>query len=252
MDTKTFTGAVKAAGDADGLPEGTFKALVSVFGNVDSVGDVVMPGAFADSIEAWEAKGDPIPVIWSHDWADPYSHIGHVTKALETDDGLVVEAELDLANPKAEQVYRLLKGRRVTQFSFAYDVVDGAEAERDGEAVYELRKLDVHEVGPCLLGCNQETRLLSAKAPTVEVTVDPEKIAEAVNAAAADALATALQPLEARLDALESPGDETGPPGEPAASDDEPRVAKSPASPRPRPAQVLATFTTDLLKEMSR
>ncbi|MFI0914314.1 HK97 family phage prohead protease [Streptomyces abikoensis] len=162
--TKDCPARVKAAGEADGLGAGEFTALVSVFGNEDSVGDVVMPGAFADDLARWKAAGDPIPVIWSHDWADPFSHIGSVTDAKETAAGLVVTGQLDLDNPKAAQVFRLMKGRRVTQFSFAYDIQDAGWGERDGGPVYELRQLKLHEVGPTLVGANQETELISAKA----------------------------------------------------------------------------------------
>lgn len=162
--TKDCPARVKAAGEGDGLEAGQFTALVSVFGNKDSVGDVVVPGAFTKTLADWEAKGDPIPVIWSHDWGDPFSHIGHVVKAEETPDGLQVTGQIDMDNPKAEQVYRLLKGRRVTQFSFAYDVEDGAPVEKDGEDVFELKQLKLHEVGPTLIGANQETELLAAKA----------------------------------------------------------------------------------------
>ncbi|MFC5144286.1 HK97 family phage prohead protease [Streptomyces aureoversilis] len=164
MLTKDAPARVKAAGEGDGLGAGEFTAIVSVFGNEDSVGDVVMPGAFADDLARWKASGDPIPVIWSHDWSDPFSHIGHVTDARESAGGLLVTGQLDLDNPKAQQVFRLLKGRRVTQFSFAYDIEDGGWGERDGREVYELRKLKIHEVGPTLVGANQETELISAKA----------------------------------------------------------------------------------------
>lgn len=166
MQTKDFQAVVKAAGEADGLVEGQFEALVSVFGNEDSVGDVVMPGAFKADLDRWDAKGDPLPVIWSHDWADPFAHLGRVIKAEERDGGLWVQAQIDDldTNPKAAQVYRLLKGRRVTQFSFAYDVEDAGWGKRGDREVYELRQLKVHEVGPCLLGANQETELLAVKA----------------------------------------------------------------------------------------
>lgn len=167
MRTMDFKAAVLGAGDGD-LADGEIIALVSVFGNVDSYGDVVIPGAFGKSLVEWETRGDPIPFIWAHDWADPFSHIGVVRSAEETDAGLRVRAyispeEREL-NMKAAQVYRLLKNRRVTQFSFAFDVKDGGWAERDGREVYELRELKIHEIGPCLLGVNQETELIAAKA----------------------------------------------------------------------------------------
>lgn len=172
MRTKDFTARVKAAGVADGLAEGQFVALVSVFGNEDSVGDVVVPGAFTETLAAWAAKGDPIPVIWAHKWGDPFAHVGRVIKAVETLEGLEVTGQIDDltgddVNETAQQVYRLLKGRRVTQFSFAYDETESAWVKDDSHrwgGYYELRRLKLHEVGPCLVGANQETELLAAKA----------------------------------------------------------------------------------------
>ena len=169
MRTKDFTARVKAAGVADGLAEGQFVALVSVFGNEDSMGDVVRAGAFTETLAEWGAKGDPIPVIWAHKWGDPFAHIGTVIKATETLEGLEVMGQIDDlgTNPTADQVYRLLKGRRVTQFSFAYDEIESAWVKDDSNrwgGYWELRKLRLHEVGPCLVGANQETELLAAKA----------------------------------------------------------------------------------------
>ena len=140
---------------------GTFEAIVSVFGNVDLVGDRVVKGAFADSLAEWAASGDPIPVIWSHQWADPDMHIGAVTEAEERDEGLYVKGTLDLDAPVAAQVHRLLKSRRVREFSFAYDVLDEKKS-RDG--ANELLKLGIIEVGPTLKGANPDTVLIDAKA----------------------------------------------------------------------------------------
>lgn len=158
MEFKTAPVSIKAV---DG-ETGTFEALVSVFGNKDSYGDVVMPGAFAKTLAEWESKGDPIPVYWSHRMDDPDYNIGHVLEAKETDAGLLVKAQLDLGGGKADQVHRLLKGRRVTQFSFAYDVV----ADKKVDDVTELHEVKLYEVGPTPIGANQETELLAVKAAT--------------------------------------------------------------------------------------
>lgn len=180
---KHMTAPVMVKADSIDEEAGTFEAIVSVFNNIDSVGDVVMPGAFSDDLAEWAAKGDPIPVIWSHRWEDPEYHVGLVLEAKETDEGLWVKAQIDLDESKGQKVFRLLKGRRVTQFSFAYDILDGAWAERDGVDVYELRKLHVHEVGPTLIGANRDTRLLSAKADEKRLR---ELIDEAIAAKADD------------------------------------------------------------------
>ena len=110
--------------------------------NVDSGGDKIIPGAFAKSLAAWEAPGDPIPLYWSHRMDDPDYNIGHILEAKETDAGLWVKAQIDLDGPKAQQVYRLMKGRRVKQFSFSYDIEKAQPVtdEKSGDEVFELHE----------------------------------------------------------------------------------------------------------------
>jgi HK97 family phage prohead protease len=107
------------AGPDDGLNEGQFTAYASVFGNRDSYGDVVVPGAFSKDLARWEKSGNPIPLLFGHNMSNPDYNIGHIIKAEEDTVGLKVTCELDLENPKARQVYRMLKGRRINQMSFA-------------------------------------------------------------------------------------------------------------------------------------
>lgn len=170
----------KAAGELDPttnekLAEGEFVALAAVFGNVDSYGEKVAPGAFTDTLAAWAAKGDPIPVIWYHNWSDPFAHIGVVLWAKETDEGLLYKGRIDLEDPFAAKVYKLMKGRRVTQQSFGFDIVDAGEVVEDGVHVYEIRAVDLFEVGPCLVGVNQATELVDIKsASDSTASVEPE------------------------------------------------------------------------------
>lgn len=247
MLTKDAPARVKAAGEGDGLGAGEFTALVSVFGNEDSVGDVVMPGAFADDLARWKQSGDPIPVIWSHDWGDPFSHIGSVVEAKETSAGLLVTGQLDLANPKAEQVFRLLKGRRVTQFSFAYDILDGGWGERDGGEVYELRKLKVHEVGPCLVGANQETELLAAKAARVASGMKAGRVLSQKNFEALTAAYTAIgEVLEsATPEKATAPPSKNGDPGQPGSGEADGEQPSAQTEETPPAQQETEAETTD-------
>ena len=190
MRIKSCPVRIKAAGEHEGTDEGTFEAIVAAY-NLDSVGDKITPGAFAETLATWKAGGNPIPVLWSHMSHDPDYHIGEVLEAEERPEGLWVKARLDLEEgSKAAQVYKLLKGRRVTQFSFAYDVEEGAWVDqKDGEGYYELRKLKLYEVGPTLIGANQATELLDVKSSdgaTMRIAV------EGASASQADELRQAL------------------------------------------------------------
>src|SRR4051812_45924902 len=122
----------KALPDVNGKT-GLFEAIVSVFNNVDLVGDKVMPGAFDQTIQEWQDSGDPIPVVWSHDWADPNAILGSVDpQDLETTPvGLKAIGSMDLSNPFAAQVHSLMKQRLVKEFSFSY-VIRGEHTGRDG------------------------------------------------------------------------------------------------------------------------
>jgi len=156
-------------------PAGTFEAVVSVFGNVDLGGDRVQRGAFARTLEEWDASGDPIPVIFSHRWDDLDAHIGIVEEAAElapgderlpaelaANGGLWVKAALDIEEPFASRVFTLLERRSLREFSFAFDIApNGARQASDG--VTDLVDLNLHELGPTLKGMNPETALLNAK-----------------------------------------------------------------------------------------
>lgn len=157
-----------------GEEPGTFEAVVSVFGNVDLGGDRVLFGAFSKSLERWRESGDPIPVVWSHQWDDLDAHVGVVLEAKElppgdpalagtpiaANGGLWIKARLDTDEDFAARLWKRLERRSIREFSFAYDVID---ERRAGDGANDLVELDVIEVGPTLKGMNPATELLLAK-----------------------------------------------------------------------------------------
>lgn len=163
MKHKNVTVQVKATGD-DAQGEGTMVAYAAVFDNIDSYGDVIRRGAFTDTLAEWAASGNTLPLLYGHDMHDPWSNIGSVIEAVEDERGLKITAAFDFDNAKAAQVYRLVKEKRLTQMSFAYDVIDAASAEVDGEPAFELRKLKLYEVSVVPIGANQQTEILTVKA----------------------------------------------------------------------------------------
>jgi hypothetical protein len=199
MQVKTFPARVKTV--QDGLADGEFEALVSVFGNVDLQGDRVMPGAYAYWLGEWKASGDPLPVIWSHQHGDLNAYVGESTFGEERPEGLMIRGKLDLDDPAAVKVYKLLKGRRVNGWSFAYDVL-GAEPAEDA---MNLTKLWVYEVGPCLLPANEATQTLVVKGRrTAPAQAPVPKPARKDSAALVLAAQQRLGAMRADLDAFEA------------------------------------------------
>jgi HK97 family phage prohead protease len=209
MLTKTLPAVLlKAAGD-DGLAAGQFEALVSVMDVKDAYGDVIRPGAFDDTLATWKESGNPIPVVWSHGYSNVDNHIGYLLDAAERTigdkTGLWVKGQLDTEpdDHVALKVAKLFKGRRVTQFSFSYDVTEGAigHSEEWGD-FYDLRKLKLYEVGPTLIGANQDTELLAAKAlREIAAEIKAGRVLSAKNE---DLLRTAHESIGTVLAALDS------------------------------------------------
>lgn len=212
---KTATFRVKEAGPDDGLAEGEFIAYASVFGNVDSYGDIVEPDAFDRTLEEWKASGDTIPVLWGHDTFDPFNNIGGLKSAVavkpgDGDDakadgdpekyGLKVHGFLDIAeNPTAAQVYRLMKGRRTTKMSFAYAVRD----ENQDDAGNHLNDLDLFEVSVVQIPANQEADVLDVKR-AADTLLKAGRTLSAKNEAS---LRAARDAITAVLDSLGTQGD---------------------------------------------
>ncbi|SLF39551.1 HK97 family phage prohead protease [Mycobacteroides abscessus] len=209
MLTKSATIELKAGPD-DGLSDGQFIAYASVFGNKDSYGDVVMPGAFTKTLAEWTKSGDVIPVLFGHNMSDPDYNIGGCAVAEQDAVGLKIVGDLDLENPKALQTYRMLKGRRVRQMSFAYDEIDSGPAVHDGEHVWELRELKLYEVSVVTIGANQETEILAVKSmPSVaERALRDIKAGRVLSAKNEGELRGAHEAIGRVLSALDSTSDE--------------------------------------------
>ena len=175
---------LKATGD-----QGIVSAVVSVWNNVDLQGDRAIQGMFAKSLARWAASGDRIPAVFSHEWLDPMAHIGYVMSARETSEGLEVVVKFDIeSNPQAAQVFRLLKERRITEWSFAYDTVRERKAD---DGANELLEVDLIEVGPTIKAANPLTRTIAAKntSPAGTATVawnDPRRFERVLDNQEAD------------------------------------------------------------------
>lgn len=209
MLTKTLDVEVKAVGDEN---SGRFEAYFSKFNNIDSYGDMVIPGAFADNIDDWGAKGSGIPIYWRHRMDDPMLNLGASVESREDTVGAWVDGQLDLDNPNAAYTYKLIREGRVRQMSFAYDILEAGWVEKTEGGVdvayYELRKLKIHEISIVPVGANQETEILAVKS-------------------ARDAAIAALTDDRRKTDEKGPTPDGSKPPEDQGTADNEPTEAKT-------------------------
>lgn len=161
-----------------GLGDGEFIGYASTFGNVDLVGDRVMPGAFAKSIDAI-AGGDVLPVLWEHVKNDPRMQIGQIKSARETDEGLEIHVALDLDTETGQAAYKSVKARRSKALSIGYSVID---QQKSAEGVNELKSLNLMEVSIVSSPANPAALISEVKSETPALVKARKAAAEFVAA----------------------------------------------------------------------
>lgn len=257
MDLKSVTLTGIKAGENEGLEPGQFEAYASTWTRTpDSYGDVVKAGAFRETIREWKASGQTLPILFGHDLVDPFSNIGGAVDLKEDDRGLLVRAQLDLENPKAAQVYRMLKGRRINQMSFAYDVLEDAIVELDTDekspatgqpikrTARELRKMVLHEISVVPFGANSDTEVLAVKA--LAAGIDGLKAGKVLSAKNLESLIAARDSLTTVIKAAGEDNDSDDEASSAASAEDGGQEPKSFVDARTKSALAMASFISSL------
>ena len=154
---KTKAGAaileIKALGE-----DGVFSGYGSIFGNKDSYGDIVVPGAFAKSLADHQRRGTRPKMFWQH---DPYQPIGSWTDMAEDGKGLWVEGRLNMEVQRGREAYALLKAGDIDGLSIGYQTVADERDEKRGALL--LKELKLVEVSIVSLGANDRALVNAVK-----------------------------------------------------------------------------------------
>jgi HK97 family phage prohead protease len=140
--------------------EGKVSAVFSVFNEIDSDGDVVLPKSIRSG---YGDKG--VVMCWGHDW----KNIIGKGKIKQDDTQAVFEGEFNMNTTAGKEAYETVKAMGdIQQWSFGFEVNDSEHGmfKKDGGDEVEVRYLKdvkVWEVSPVLVGANQNTHTLAVK-----------------------------------------------------------------------------------------
>lgn len=154
---KDFGLEVKDVSDA-----GVFEGYGSMFGGApDSYGDIVMPGAFADSLAKHRREGTMPLLLWGHNTSE--LPIGNWMDMAEDGKGLWVKGELDLGDPVGARVHKALKRKSVRGLSIGYMTIEkSTDPKRPGVTL--LEKLDLWEISVVNFPANRRSLVTGVKA----------------------------------------------------------------------------------------
>lgn len=159
----------------------TRAGIASVFGNVDAIGDRVMPGAFAKTIAEGAKR---CKHLWNHSYQHPpiativeLRELSRaelppevLQKSPEATGGLLVRRDYYKGIDLADWVLAAIDANDVNEMSFAYDTIQSstrtepmlADPEKTQE-VRELLELKLYDTSDVLYGCNPATVAAGAK-----------------------------------------------------------------------------------------
>jgi HK97 family phage prohead protease len=148
---------------------GIVEAIVSGAGNKDSVGDIVMPGAFAKSLEKRQPR-----VVWGHDWNHPIGKVleiyeipGSDPRVPEKAKGLLtaalyVKVQFNLLSEKGREAFSMV--------AFFGNDQEWSIGYKTSKSQYDpmikanrLHEVELFEVSPVLHGANNLTGTVSVK-----------------------------------------------------------------------------------------
>jgi len=146
---------------------GTFTGYASVWGIVDSYGDVVQPGAFKRTIKNRKGKG--FPMLWSHKVDEP---IGMIFPE-EDDKGLKVKGVYNMDDPLAVRIRSHMKQGSVTGLSIGYQTV---VEELDKESgTRKLKEIKLWEISPVVFPACEPAQADSGSVKSADET-DPKLV----------------------------------------------------------------------------
>jgi len=137
---------------------GTFAGYASTFnGPVDSFGEIIKPGAFADSLAEHRAAGTRPALLWAHQSAEP---IGAWTSVKEDAHGLAVQGRLTLGTRRGAEAHALMKDGALA-LSIGFRVNAGGSSYSGDTRI--LQSVDLIEISTVSLPANPAARVTSVK-----------------------------------------------------------------------------------------
>lgn len=149
--------------------EGTITGYGSTFGGApDSYGDIIVRGAFQETIAKGGRNGNGIVMLWNHDAKEP---IGKWHNVSENEKGLKMEGKLVMEVARAREAYALAKEKVVQGLSIGWDFIrdkDG-RVEKDAVEIDEkkrtryLKRVELFEVSLVTFPANTRATITGTK-----------------------------------------------------------------------------------------
>ena len=135
---------------------GTFEGYASLFGVADLGNDIVVPGAFRETLKARGTSG--IKMLYQH---DPHQPIGAWLEVREDRKGLYVKGRVLPDIEKGRDVLSLMRAGILDGLSIGFKTLDGKRCRRTG--IRLLHKIDLWEISVVTFPMQHQARITNVK-----------------------------------------------------------------------------------------
>ena len=149
--------------------QGIVECFVAGIGNKDSVGDVLVSGAFSKSLQRRKPR-----VVWGHNWNDPIGKVLEIYEVAPGDrrlpskmlnagiGGLYAKVQFNLNSEKGREAFaNVAFFGQEQEWSIGYKTLDSIFDPNLQANI--LKEVELYEVSPVLHGANQLTGTISVK-----------------------------------------------------------------------------------------
>lgn len=148
--------------DHKSVKDGVIEGYASLFGEVDTGGDIVQRGAFAASLAAMSNTNRKVKMLWQHDPGHP---IGVWDEVREDERGLYVKGRVLSEVAKGRDVLALIGAGAIDGLSIGYRTL---QASRDAKGNRVLETLEIWEVSVVTFPMLQSARVDATKAAAMD------------------------------------------------------------------------------------
>lgn len=160
--------------------QGIVECFVAGIGNKDSVGDVLISGAFTKSLTRRKPR-----VVWGHNWNDPIGKVLEIYEVAPGDrrlpskmltagiGGLYAKVQFNLSSEKGKEAFaNVAFFGQEQEWSIGYKTLDSIFDPNIQANI--LKEVELYEVSPVLHGANQLTGTISVKSDDSTMIDDPK------------------------------------------------------------------------------
>lgn len=166
--------------------DGIVEAIVSVTNIVDNVNDIILPGAYKQTLKKRNPK-----VVWSHDTNIPVGKTLKVEELLPGDPrlpadlvakdagALLVKMQFNLNTSRGRDAYEDVQFFGSEQeWSIGYSVPEGKSITDTKTGIRKIQQLELYEYSPVIFGAAPNTRTLSKDGILIDDAKDELEIVE--------------------------------------------------------------------------